>query len=411
MPSVPSLQRIEIRSQVQRLDDCVAQLAMQSFVQVRRLCLDVPTPLLQTMLRHIHHLRSLEELALLDELNTDVDPAALDFSQLALLPQLWRVFIKYPNETGNNQRWSLTSAQVAQLVVCRGLTELFAGQWSLTAAIGQPTYAQQVDEHLGQLVRGVLARPALAAAEGHEPAPLRFLDLSTSMMTPAVWRHVSQLTNQTELNAYWSSQLMIADWNKLSGFRQLQRLVISLHDTSLQPPPRQAILTALPPSVSELQVTYHQPSAPWRIGREIVDGIVHSLPQMKSLAIGNVHFDILRWDALAALSRATQLDRLTLKGCAPTKAEARALRVALPSLAKLSQLEITDVEDARLSAAEAEPLTAELLQRCPMLTRAAFTQSLLESDSDADKSDESEQEQAESDGEAASDDDAQSDED
>ncbi len=186
------------------------QLALQSFTQLKELVIDVPSMLLQSMLRHIHHLRSLETCQLSDQVNTAVDIAALDFSQLALLPKLGSMSIKKSGLT-------LTAAQVGQLAACQSLSDLNAGSWSLDAAIGQPNYAQQVDAHLGELVRSVLARPALAAAAGREPVPFQKLDLETTAMTPAVWHHISQLPDLTELNAWWSLDLAAADWKKLSS--------------------------------------------------------------------------------------------------------------------------------------------------------------------------------------------------
>ncbi len=376
MTSVPSLQRLEIRSQVMQLDDSVAQLALQCFIKVRILHLDAPAPLLQTMLRHIHHLRSLQEFTLLDELNaeSDIDTAALDFSQLALLPQLQHARIFPPDAQGTFRLWSLTSAQVTQLVACQSLTVLSAGQWSLKALIGQPTYQQQVDEHLGQLVRSVLARPSHAAAEGHESAPLHFLDLSTSIMTPAVWRHVSQLTDLTELNTWWSPELAEADWSKLSGMHQLQTLNISFRDGNLSLQHLNWALAALPPSVSSVHLCCGHVEFPrWNFGVEQMRLLLSSLPHLRCLGVEHLRINI---DALTPLAHAPHLHTLIFDGCAGTKAEAQMVRLALPLLPHLTALIIDDEESVRLTTAEATPLTAVLLQRCPKLTRDTFKQNL-----------------------------------
>ncbi len=81
--------------------------------------------------------------------------------------------------------------------------------------------------------------------------------------------------------------------------------------------------------------------------------------------------------ALAALIGAAGLRTLTLEKCAATKVEATALRVALPPLPNLRSLVIEDSDDARLTTAEAEPLTRGVLARCTQLRRVYFEQNLL----------------------------------
>ncbi len=103
--------------------------------------------------------------------------------------------------------------------------------------------------------------------------------------------------------------------------------------------------------------------------------LVRYLPQLQQLCFQRVRIDI---NAFAALSSAGSLHTLTLKYCASHKFEAPQTRMALPSLPHLTALVIDDSEAARLTAAEAEPLTQWILARCPKLTRASFKQNLLD---------------------------------
>jgi hypothetical protein len=325
---------------------------------------------MQSLLRHIHHLRALKVLTLANELNPDVNSAALDFSQLALLPKLDTFAITF-----NKNRMQLTPAQVGQLAACQSLKSIHAGRWTREERF--PCTEQQLEERLGQLVRGVLARPALAAAAGREPVPLQKLYLGiASVLTPPVWQFVSQLTDLTELVAWWSLDLTDADWRKLSGMRQLRDLSIAFRDGQTEPPPLDFIFSALPPTLTDLQLqmsTAKHGLPSWLLSAEQMSLLVRTLPHLQSLQLRHVRVDPT---ALAHLSRLPSLDLLSFDGCAATKAEAVALRLALPPLAHLADLFMEEVEGVRLTAAEAEPLVGEIVARCPKLTRNCFKQNL-----------------------------------
>ncbi len=275
-------------------------------------------------------------------------------------------------------QWALTRAQMKQLDACQSLSELCAGQWSLDAAIGQPTYEQQLDDHLGQLVRSVLARPALAASAGRDTVPLQHLWLDTSTISPAVWRYVVQLTDLTDLDAWWSPELTHASWCQLSGFHQLETFALRFREPHPGPELFDTLLPLLPPAITLFFVEMYKPTAvqnAWHMGVKQLEMLVRSLPHLRMLHLCHVHIDI---NALAALSSAAELIDLTLEVCASTKFDAHVLRVALPPLSHLTALHIRDQNDARLTAAEAEPLTRWILARCPKLTRANFKQDLFD---------------------------------
>ncbi len=167
---------------------------------------------------------------------------------------------------------------------------------------------------------------------------------------------------------------------RLNDMQQLRVISLFFPDTQAQAPPSDAIFAALPPSITELSIccgdwdAAKSPLFPmWRVEEHQLAVLVRSLPQLRILNVGKVHINI---NAFAALSSVAQLNELTLKYCAATQTDALALRRALSPLPHLTTLTLLDEKDARLMAAEAEPLTVALLARCPKLTRANFKQNL-----------------------------------
>ncbi len=68
-------------------------------------------------------------------------------------------------------------------------------------------------------------------------------------MMPAGWRHVSQLTDLMELDAWWSPEVTEADWSKLSGMLRLRSVVICFDSADFSLQHLSWALAALPPSV------------------------------------------------------------------------------------------------------------------------------------------------------------------
>ena len=140
--------------------------------------------------------------------------------------------------------------QVRHLAQCSRLVYLDCGIWSPDERESDskgrplPPAAQQIDEGIAALVRGLTLQPAAAAAAGASksassvapptdaPAPcrLQYLNLRGTVMSAAVWEHVSRLTELTELwPQWWRSDITPQLWARLADLTRLKRIYTASH--------------------------------------------------------------------------------------------------------------------------------------------------------------------------------------
>jgi hypothetical protein len=170
----------------------------------------------------------------------------VDLAQLPTLPDLgtFRRFVL--TEQGERLCFCCTPQQVQHLAQCRQLTDLNCGGiwspdereldddgWQL------PPAAQQIDEGIAALVRGLTLQPADAAAAGASesassvapptsaaaPGSFQFLNLRDTIMSAAVWAHVSRLTELTQRwPSCWRSDITPRQWARLADLTRLKRI-------------------------------------------------------------------------------------------------------------------------------------------------------------------------------------------
>jgi hypothetical protein len=289
-----------------------------------------------------------------------------------------------------NQRWfRCTPAQIQSLAKCKELTHLDYGAiwspderevddqgWQL------PPAAQQIDEGIAALVRGLTLQPTGAAASASASqvslmtstfsfCRLRFLNLQGTAMSAAVWEHVSRLTELIQLLPLcWRSDITPQLWTRLADFKQLQLITIDsdLFDDFSQEP----LLTEhfLPPLLSCRQLkAVSLDGLNMSLSAAQLDGVAR-LPLLEALVLRSVEVE-----SIAPLARATKLERLRLDLCRGPPGVVD-FRSSLPPLPALTELRLVD--RCRMTAAQAAPLNAALFARMPKLTPTKFEQNLLD---------------------------------
>ena len=230
---------------------------------------------------------------------------------------------------------------------------------------------------------------------------LQRLSLGGTVMSAAVWAHVSQLVGLTSLAPLCWRADMSASPSPSPGFGQDQAQAgaggcggaagggwealgrfSSLHTLDVRPHPTEFDSCARPLASSDffLHMLRCRSLTFLALGPELaltagqIAAMGPALPQLESLHLRGV--SLAPGSARALESLAASLRSLSLEYCSgPKEARSIQLRAELPPLPNLARLVLFD--RCRLTAAEAEPLNAQLLARMPKLTKAQLVQNLL----------------------------------
>ena len=295
------------------------------------------------------------------------------------------------NEQGKRFWFRCTPAQIQSLAQCTKLTTLGCGgiwspdereldddDWQL------PPAAQQIDEGIAALVRGLTLQPtgaaAAAGASASSVAPttstaaprrLQRLRLNGTAMSAAVWEHVSRLTELRELEPdCWRSDITPLLWARLADFKQLKTVAIVsqfFDDCSPEPLRTEHFLPHLL-SCSQLNTVILVGST-LSLSAFRLDGIAR-LPLLRQLGLHLVEIE-----SAAPLAYATKLERLRLSFCSGPPGVVD-FRRSLPPLLALTELNLKDC--SRMTAAQAAPLNDDLFASMPKLISAQFKQNLLD---------------------------------
>ena len=174
---------LNITTRVATIKEEDIQHALRSFTQLYQLDIRAPPSLLCIFFKNMHFLTSLIRVEIIVTAKLSAMGASpFDFSPLALLPHLNAVTVKIAKEFQNSKAYRISQAQVCQLAACNNVSELSVGSWN--SVTERQDENQFVGNHLGHLVRSVLARPSLMA--NYNIAPLDTLDLTSTIITPAI---------------------------------------------------------------------------------------------------------------------------------------------------------------------------------------------------------------------------------
>jgi hypothetical protein len=393
---------------------------------------------------------ALQELDILTLANIHERPSMLDFSRLPMLPNLAHVAVQlapHPRASRGASCPSLfqcTPAQAKALSECTMLTSLRCGAWSRPwyepeearwALNATPKGQRMLKAGIGTLVFGKNrdlrrsiqaqqnARAALTSSSQSMPrptaAPLLVLHLDGTLISSAVWHHISQSTSLTSLAPMaWYADMTQADFDKLEAFRNLRSFALTtlLEETEadcgyLGPLTASRFLPGLL-HCSQLQ-SLHLASV--YISTQQLEAIVAAFPQLRHLS-----FRALRVESLEPLTKSPRLQQFSLHFCtqgpplqpisaatstihdtvfatspavmsgfdtssavAPTPSAKEVLnacgslnfRLTIPRLPMLRQLLLH--ERVRITSEEAAPLNAVLMVRLPILKEKNFFQNLL----------------------------------
>jgi hypothetical protein len=326
-------------------------------------------PRLTTAASMLLELGSLTRLEALTLSNVHEPPHTLDFSVLPSLPVLMHFSLtlaphpRAPRGSPSGSLFHATPAQVQCLSQCKMLTSLRCGTWSKpwyeSPEVRADPRTQALLAHgIAQLMRGkinalvqshaeVKAKRLLIQSSREEApvataAPLQTVHLDGTLISGALWRHLSSMRSLTTLTPpAWYNDLTAADWARLAGFKRLRAFALATMPEDVYAPNSAGQIRAEQFLPHLLHCTQLQ-----SIHLSCIDlteaqlrGICTRLPGLKHLSLRTLNLE-----SVAPLALAPKLQQLSLHFCTQ--------RPAPPPVTNSTPM-VEDVTDADTAAAAA----------------------------------------------------------
>jgi len=312
-------------------------------------------------------LGSLTRLEALTLSNVHEPPHTLDFSVLPSLPVLMHFSLtlaphpRAPRGSPSGSLFHATPAQVQCLSQCKMLTSLRCGTWSKpwyeSPEVRADPRTQALLAHgIAQLMRGkinalvashaeVKAKRLLIQSSREEApvataAPLQTVHLDGTLISGALWRHLSSMRSLTTLTPpAWYNDLTAADWARLAGFKHLRAFALATMPEDVYAPNSAGQIRAEQFLPHLLRCTQLQ-----SIHLSCIDlteaqlrGICTRLPGLKHLSLRTLNLE-----SVEPLALAPKLQQLSLHFCTQ--------RPAPPPITNATPM-VEDVTDADTSVA------------------------------------------------------------
>lgn len=320
---------------------------------------DSPLTFVQLVMHEVIRLPKLEVLWITGHTHDLRDAEAISFEALPQLTALREFGI----ETRSDNYWA-TSAQVNCLAQCKWLEMIHFGRWCkhpdrLLSPDPVVDEAMQLAESIGVLVAAIEER--LRERRDALGSPITVV-LVNSNVSSAFWTYLCRIPCFERLWPNSFDRLSSMEWKGLSKFSQITSLRIAPSDTPwagvMQRSAMQVddFLSALL-ECPKLEDIFFRNMA---LSSKQLEQICR--PQLTRLTLQRM------WVAsLLPLGSATQLRDLSIVECVDSESNPLLVRVSLPPMAALEELDIGELLEHQLTESEAAPLNAALLARCPLL--------------------------------------------
>lgn len=371
----PMLRGLVLHVQVATVQESVISHCFDALAGIVALQVHLPTDgvasgcdaVVRLIFKHAARLRDLLKLTVHGRVHA---PQTLPLEALPLIAGRLCGLCHFSLEARYNS-FRATPEQARCLAACAHLRTLEFGLWDADPALlnADPPIDEEtfLTDRIGALVEGIVRHPRKSSVDNFSR-----LIVMGSVMSSAMWTHFRRLSTLTSVWPTAFRQLSAEQWNQLRCFTALENLRIHAADLAADGRSLLPVADFLPSMIQCTTVSNLALGGGLSLSTAQLELICLSLPALRWLA-----FRVMYLDGLAPLSLAPKLCDLTFVHCQQVNGDPLLVRVILPPLASLTKLTLADLDEYLLSAEEAAPLNAAVLQRCPLLTLEQFPQHLL----------------------------------